>query len=112
MFVAVNQLLEEVVEVSSDEDEDPTSYWIPDLLLKDIDQQIIISSESLNDNIINAYQKLLKRFPQVEGLETTLYCEQLKCAISNSQQMVQVINVSKSHWVCATTTGCAKGSSV
>ena len=98
------------VDISSDEEEGTVSYWVPDLLLEESDRKILEGSGWLNDKIINSYQKLLKKkYAGVTGLQSTLYCEDLKCKPEHSQKLVQVIHVGKCHWACISTIGCAKG---
>ena len=60
-----------------------------DLLLEESDRKILEGSGWLNDKIINSYQKLLKKkYAGVTGLQSTLYCEDLKCKPEHSQKLV------------------------
>ena len=78
--------------------------------LKNLIERSLKVPDGSMTRFINSYQKLLKKkYAGVTGLQSTLYCEDLKCKLEHSQKLVQVIHAGKCHWACISTIGCAKG---
>lgn len=83
------------------------AQWIPELGLMDGDKKILLSpTEWINDNIIDAAQKLMKKAnPQMSGLQN------VTCGLTMSfnvqvGEFVQIIHdASRSHWVTVSTVG-------
>ena len=74
-----------------------------------LDFERIIMGEKLSDLDINAAQRVLKQqFPNIHGLESTLY--QMKERRLNEDQVkdkIQIIHcLQRQHWIVATTVGC------
>lgn len=74
-----------------------------------VDFERIIMGEKLSDLDINAAQRILKlQFPNIHGLESTLY--QMKERKLNEAQVknkIQIIHcLQRQHWIVATTVGC------
>ena len=63
----------------------------------------------MTDNVITAGQMLLKAAkPEIRGLQDTILGETLAFDIARSE-FVQVLNVSKNHWITVSNIGCQKG---
>ena len=72
------------------------------------DKQILQSNEWLNDKIVNATQKLLRKQSHLSGFMPT-YFEQKMSAykhIDGSTPLIQVILVGQSHWVTVSNVNC------
>ena len=81
-------------------------YWIKDLTLYPTDRATICDGAWLTDNVIDAGMKLLRRaHPRIGGLEST--CTQKFDA--QRGDFVQILNISRSHWVTVTNIGCKQG---
>lgn len=82
-------------------EEKPVKYWVKELGLHVEDKDIICNGDWLTDKHVNAMNKLLTdQFPVQEGLQDTLllaFHSKYQSGVSN---FVQVVNVSKQHWVC------------
>ena len=64
----------------------------------------------LNDNHINGAQQLLqKQFPHQNGLQNTLLLAEKLQYRSNAHNFVQIFNLDRTHWVCASNIGCPPG---
>ena len=71
------------------------------------DKTVLQSSDWINDNIIYAAQKLLrKEFPDIEGLKSPLLGTSLafKCIPHNSKY-IQILHVNGNHWICVSNIG-------
>ena len=67
--------------------------------LLEVDKKIIESGDWLNDRIINAGQRLLRRqFPEWEGFQDTLLGQNLTFAVCK-KMFVQILNVGNQHWI-------------
>lgn len=83
-------------------------YWKKELNLFPSDKHCIESGGWLNDNIIMAAQVLMQRkYPQINGLQTPILGETLAFDVHVAgSQFVQVLNVSRNHWIMVTSIGC------
>ena len=76
-------------------------YWIQELGLRNKERDILITGDWLNDLHVAAVNKLLKaQFPHQNGLQDTLALADLCRFQSSPTDFVQVVNISRSHWVC------------
>ena len=86
--------------------------WIRNSLfiLQESDRRIIASPSGwLNDNIINASQKLLgQHFPLTNGLEPPTL-EQIDGFQSHTEVFLQILNTGNNHWILVSSIGCEKG---
>ena len=80
--------------------------WIPELGLKQSDREILLSQTAwLNDAIINAAQKLLKKAnPAVRGLQD------VACGLTMNfdvepEEFVQIMYTGQEHWITVSTIG-------
>lgn len=85
-----------------------TNTWIDDLLLKQEDQQIILSRTAwINDRIIDACQCLLKQ--DVDGKEIggfqSVNLGQIMYFSVEDKHFIQILNTGHSHWVTISTIG-------
>ena len=74
-----------------------------------LDFERVIMGEKLSDLDINAAQRILKQqFPNVNGLESTLYqIKERKLTENQVKNKIQIIHcLHKEHWIVATTVGC------
>ena len=63
----------------------------------------------LNDELINAGQRLIKRqFPHVNGLQDVAIGNTL-CFDIQTEEFIQVLHTGKNHWVTVSTIGCKDG---
>lgn len=84
----------------------PTKYWLEDLQLTQEDKQVVSKGKWLTDSVITAAQKLMKRkYPHIGGLQNTVLAETLSFDVQRGQ-FVQVLNVSRSHWITVSNIGC------
>lgn len=65
----------------------------------------INSGEKLSNLSIDFAQELLKQFPGVNGLQSTLFQYKLKASVPPKDQL-QVIHSCDVHWIIASTVGC------
>ena len=72
------------------------------------DRKILLSTEWLNDRIINATQKLLKKQSSLRGFQCTLYGQKMVKynRIHRTKIFVQVIHVKDTHWLTVSNVGC------
>ena len=71
---------------------------------------LLLGGHWLSDAHINAAQALLrKQFPNQNGLQHPLLLAKKLQFESDNQDFVQIINISNSHWVCASNIGCPTG---
>ena len=86
--------------------------WIRNSLyiLQDSDRRIIASPSGwLNDNIIDASQKLLaQHFPLTHGLEPPTL-ERIDGFQSHSGEFLQILNTGSNHWILVSSIGCEDG---
>ena len=77
------------------------------------DKQILSGKKWLNDRIINASQKLLKKQSggEIEGFQSTLYAEMPSRyqPVKGQQVFVQIINIHRNHWIVVSNFGCSEG---
>lgn len=75
------------------------------LSLTTSDKQLIEEGKKLNDYHINYEQAMLKlAFPNIQGLQNTLFQEKLKLNVTRS--IVQVIHIKGDHWVVLSNMSC------
>ena len=80
-------------------------FWIKDLKLSISDKKYIENGDWLSDNIINAWQVLLKeQFPQMMGLESVSLGYTLAFSVCK-QKFVQILNVNNNHWITVSSEG-------
>ena len=77
-------------------------------ILSDYDIAVLMSEyQWLNDHHINGAQQLLqKQFPHQNGLQNTLLLAEKLQYRSNAHNFVQIFNLNRTHWVCASNIGC------
>ena len=64
-------------------------------------------SKWLNKRLINAGQRMLhESFPETAGLYDMCYSDTLNYPRNLSKGLVQILNVSKTHWICVSSKGC------
>lgn len=74
--------------------------------LKQEDKEILMSKDMwLNDNIINAAQKLLKcQFNYIGGFQDTILQSKLQFSVE-SGEFIQILNKNNNHWILVTNVG-------
>ena len=73
------------------------------------DRLCLTNGKWVTDNIINAYQQLLRNaYPHIGGLENTSVGETLAFTIQKGE-FVQVLHVSGCHWITISTMECQQG---
>ena len=83
--------------------------WLPHLKLQEEDKEILYSGQWLTDKHISAVNRLLlKEYPEQNGLQNTVALFEGLPWKSKADNFIQIINVSRSHWVCASNIGCPK----
>ncbi len=76
--------------------------WVEALGLTAIDRNRLDSGEWLSDNHIRAANALLRKtYPAQNGLQDTLALQEKLMWKSEPTDFVQVISISRNHWVCA-----------
>lgn len=76
-------------------------YWVQELGLRYEERDILNTDEWLSDIHVTAVNKLLKaQFPEQNGLQGTLALSELCRFQSSPVDMVQIVNISRGHWVC------------
>lgn len=64
----------------------------------------------LNERLINAGLRMLREeFPKTAGLYDVCLSDSLAYPLEERSEFVQILNVSNSHWICASTKGCRPG---
>ena len=87
----------------------PLGYWIEDLNLFQEDEQCLLAGKWLTDNIVDAAHILMKKaYPYVGGLESVALAETLAFSVQPGE-FVQLLNVSRCHWVTIANIGCKPG---
>lgn len=88
--------------------ESTSNQWmeVDNIHLKQEDKQILMSEDMwLNDNIINAAQRLLKyQFNYIGGFQDTLLQSKLQFSIENGE-FIQILNKNNNHWILVTNVG-------
>ena len=70
----------------------------------------ISDNRMLNDNIINAVQKMLKKqFSQANGLQDPVLGQTLNFNITRNLSFVQVLYDGRIHWIAVSTFNCNRG---
>lgn len=107
----VKQTTAERKQVITVEDHLPTRkapkvrYWIPELGLHDRDREILLSTEWLNDRIIDATQQLLKQAcPALSGLQQVCHGLTMNYEIEPAE-FVQIVHNGHGHWLTIATIG-------
>ena len=76
-------------------------YWVQELGLKSEEKHILSTGEWLSDIHVAAANKLLKeQYPHQNGLQDTLALAELCRFRSSPTDFIQIVNISRSHWVC------------
>ena len=70
------------------------------------DRKILETENWLNDQLINAAPKLLKKQHGVSGLQDTRLQQINAFKVQGSCEFVQCLNLSSSHWIPVSTVGC------
>ena len=84
--------------------------WIKTLHLNEIDKQELVSGDWLTDKHVNAVNVLLqKQHPTQMGLQDPLLLSEKQVWKSQPEDFVQVINICRKHWVCASNVNCSPG---
>ena len=78
--------------------------WIANLNLDEMDKESLLSPIGwLNDNLINAAQKLLSiQFPNVRGLQDVALGNVMGFAMHDSE-FIQILHSPPDHWVTVST---------
>ncbi len=93
----------------TDDTSKSSKFWIEELNLYPSQKQSIINGNWLCDGVIEAAQKLMKKaYPMIKGLQSPILGETLAFSI-HVGEFVQVINVSRAHWITISTIGCSTG---
>lgn len=86
-----------------------SEYWLKQLDLRLDDRDELLKQKWLTDKHIRAVNKLLRRqHPKQNGLQDTLLLTEQSVWESESNRFIQIINVNRQHWVCASNVGCPK----
>lgn len=102
-----SQKCHDVIDIDNLKSTPLPSYWLPDLELEEEDKEILLSGQWLTDKHISAINTLLlKEYPEQNGLRNTVVLFEGLPWKSKADNFVQVINVSRNHWVCAANIGC------
>ena len=84
--------------------------WIAELGLNEFDKRELVDGDWLTDKHINAVNTLLrKQHPTKAGLQDPVLLSEKQIWRSQSQDFVQVINICRNHWVCASNVNCSPG---
>ena len=79
-----------------------SNQWmdVDNVHLKEEDKHILMSKDMwLNDNIINAAQKLLKcQFSYIGGFQDTILQSKLQFSIEDGE-FIQIVNKNNNHWM-------------
>ena len=79
----------------------PVEYWKKELKLTKKDQADILKGVWISDKHVCAINKLLlAHFPKQNGLQDPLALAECLTYNSQNQRFIQIINVSRNHWVC------------
>ena len=83
-------------------EEKPIVYWAIDLGLHKEDKDIICNGDWITDKHVSAMNTLLTaQFPTQQGLQDSLLLAWHCRYESGASNFVQIINISRQHWVCA-----------
>ena len=84
-----------------------THMWVQSLNLTVYDKLELLQGKWLTDKHINAANFLLKKqFQTQNGLEDPLVLSEKLICTSLSANFVQIINIERQHWVCASNINC------
>ena len=87
-----------------------THMWVQSLNLTVYDKLELLQGKWLTDKHINAANFLLKKqFQTQNGLEDPLVLSEKLICTSLSANFVQIINIKRQHWVCASNINCPAG---
>ena len=87
-----------------------THMWVQSLNLTVYDKLELLQGKWLTDKHINAAIILLKKqFQTQNGLEDPLVLSEKLICTSLSANFVQIINIKRQHWVCASNINCPAG---
>ena len=69
-------------------------WWMKELNLRESNRLILLNGSDLNDNIINAAQRLLKsQFSEIEGFQNTILAHNLKFKPTSSRTLsIQILH--------------------
>lgn len=85
-------------------------YWVQSLDLNWTDESQLRNGEWLTDKHITAANKLLrKQHPSQNGLKDPLILAEKRWWTSGADDFVQIINLSRQHWVCVSNISCPPG---
>jgi Ulp1 family protease len=74
-------------------------FWVKELKLTFSHKRCIESGEWLSDDIIDAFQELLKlSYAEVKGLQDTILGEALSFEICQGK-FLQILNINRNHWI-------------
>jgi hypothetical protein len=92
----------EQVDLTTSADETPAvqeKFWVKELKLTFSHKRCIESGEWLSDDIIDAFQELLKlSYAEVKGLQDTILGEALSFEICQGK-FLQILNINRNHWI-------------
>jgi hypothetical protein len=76
-------------------------YWVQELGLKIREKHVLSTGDWISDLHMQAANKLLKeQYPKQNGLQDTLVLAELCRFRSSPTDFIQIVNISRSHWVC------------
>jgi len=71
------------------------------------DLKLISNKRMLNDNVINAVQKMIKlKYPDIGGLQDPVLGETLNFDVYKNKEFVQVLHNGNIHWIAISTVNC------
>ena len=83
------------------------NYWKTELDLRESDKKQILEGKWLNDKHINNLHQ--KQYPNVNGLQDPLLLYERQQWRSSCENFVQIICVTRKHFVCASNINCPPG---
>ena len=84
--------------------------WIVELCLNEVDKSELLNGDWLTDKHMSAVNTLLhKQHPTQAGLQDPVLLSEKQIWTSQPQDFVQVINICRKHWVCASNVNCSPG---
>lgn len=81
---------------------EPSDIWLSNHLLTLTDKSILQSNSWLNDKLINAAQRILKKdINKILGWQATQCCMKLSkfCIVPHTAPFIQILHANENHWV-------------
>ena len=94
MVIMFSVVIDECILVTDDHPDPCINWWIKDLNLYEVDKEILLGSEELNDNIINAAQKIMeKQFVHFVGFQNSILGTNLQFKqVSRHARSIQILH--------------------